>query len=266
MRTLRQRTNDILGEAPSSPTGKAVSAFLHGLIALNVLALVVGTVEDVRDLSPQTFWAIEVFSVAVFTVEYVLRVWACTAESKFSRPISGRLRFMAHPYMLVDLLVILPFYVALMIPSSLDLRVMRVIRLVARLARMERSSHGLRTMGRVVKAKSNELISVITVLLVLLLVASSLVFVFENGVQPDNYSSTPETMWWGIITLTTVGYGDVYPVTVAGRLLTGVIAILGIGLFALPAGILGSGFMKEMESRSQPNVCPHCGGRLPTGK
>lgn len=145
--------------------------------------------------------------------------------------------------MLVDLLVILPFYVGLMIPSSLDLRVMRVIRLVARLARMERSSHGLRTMGRVVQARSNELISVITVLLVLLLVASSLVFVLENGVQPDDYSSIPETMWWGIITLTTVGYDDVYPVTIAGRLLTGVIAILGIGLFALPAGILGSGFI-----------------------
>ena len=263
-RALRQRIHDILSEAPSSRVGKAVSAFLHGLIALNVLALVVGTVEGVRDLSPQTFWAIEAFSVAVFTVEYVLRVWACIVEPRFSRPIVGRLRFMAHPYMLVDLLVILPFYVALMIPSSLDLRAMRVIRLIARLARMNRASNGLRTLGRVVQAKSNELISVVTVLLALLLVASSLVFVFENGVQPDAYSSIPETMWWGIITLTTVGYGDVYPITIAGRLLTGAIAVLGIGLFALPAGILGSGFIKEMESRSQPNVCPHCGGQIPT--
>ena len=107
------------------------------------------------------------------------------------------------------------------------------------------------------------MLSVILVLLLLLLLASSLVFYAESGAQPDKFSSIPETMWWGIITLTTVGYGDVYPVTIAGRALAGVMAILGIGLFALPAGILGSGFIEEMQQRpKREGICPHCGEQI----
>ena len=102
------------------------------------------------------------------------------------------------------------------------------------------------------------------VLLILLFMASSLMFFAENEAQPDKFSNIPQAMWWSIITLTTVGYGDVFPVTLGGRFLAGLIAIMGIGLFALPAGILGSGFVEEIRrGREAPVICPHCGMELP---
>ena len=98
-----------------------------------------------------------------------------------------------------------------------------------------------------------------------LVMASSLMFFAENNAQPDKFSSIPEPMWWSIITLTTVGYGDVAPVTIIGRIIAGLIAILGIGMFALPAGILGTGFLEELQQRrrQESRLCPHCGEELP---
>ena len=160
-------------------------------------------------------------------------------------------------------MAILPFYIALLNLPGIDLRVVRAARLVGRVARLGRYSAGIRTLALVVQAKKDELLSVILVLLLLLLLASSLVFYAEHGAQPDKFSSIPETMWWGIITLTTVGYGDVYPVTIAGRVLAGAMAILGVGLFALPAGILGSGFIQEVQQRPErKDICPHCGEQI----
>ena len=129
---------------------------------------------------------------------------------------------------------------------GLDLRFLRVARLLARIVRLSRYFTGLRTLGRVLHTKRGELFAVISVLLLLLVMTSSLMFFAEHEAQPEEFASIPKAMWWSIITLTTVGYGDVFPVTAAGRLLAGLIAIVGIGLFALPAGILGSGFMEEL--------------------
>ena len=113
------------------------------------------------------------------------------------------------------------------------------------------------------QAKRTELVTVIMVLSLLLLLSSSMMYYAENDAQPDVFSSIPETMWWGIITLTTVGYGDVYPITVLGRTLAGLMAVLGIGLFALPAGILGSGFIEEVQHRvGRGKKCPHCGEKI----
>ena len=254
---------DALDTTPQSRIGSVVSVFLPVLIAVNIVALVVGTVDSFQLISRRAFLAFEAASVIVFTVEYLLRVWSCTVDAKFAHPVSGRLRFMVSLLTLIDLLAILPFYIALFNLTGLDLRMLRAARLVARAARLGRYSSGIRTLGLVVQAKRNELLSVVLVLLLLLLVASSLVFYAENGAQPDKFSSIPETMWWGIITLTTVGYGDVYPVTIAGRVLAGLMAILGIGLFALPAGILGSGFIEEIQQRGEGRgVCPHCGEQI----
>ena len=143
---------------------------------------------------------------------------------------------------------------------GLDLRFLRVARLLARIVRLSRYFTGLRTLGRVLHTKRGELFAVISVLLLLLVMTSSLMFFAEHEAQPEEFASIPKAMWWSIITLTTVGYGDVFPVTAAGRLLAGLIAIVGIGLFALPAGILGSGFMEELgKEENVPFLCPHCG-------
>ena len=177
---------------------------------------------------------------------------------------------------LIDLAAILPFYVGLLYLTRIDLRFLRAIRLLARIVRVSQHTSAIGTLLRVFSAKSSELLTTVGVLIVLLIMASSLMYSAENGAQPEAFSSIPETMWWAVITLTTVGYGDMAPVTVAGRMLAGVIAVLGIGLFALPAGILGSGFVSDMGQRkagsaySQMEVqggdpaaykaaCPHCG-------
>ena len=259
---MKKTVYEILQEAaPGNRVSQIFDIFLISLISLNVVALIVGTVGEIHQVSPEAFQIFEIVSVAIFTVEYLLRIWACTSNPRYRHPVLGRLSFAALPIVFVDLLAILPFYLALIGGfQGADLRFLRLIRLLARIARLSRYSSGMRTLARVIHAKGNELLTVIVVLLVLLLMASSAMFFAENEAQPGKFSNIPQAMWWSVITLTTVGYGDVFPVTVLGRLLAGLIAILGIGMFALPAGILGSGFVEELRNRTDmPKVCPHCG-------
>ena len=151
-------------------------------------------------------------------------------------PCVGRLRYAASPLALVDLVAIAPFYVALFgWSSALDLRLLRTLRLLAQVARLSRYSSGIQTLARVLHDKGSQLLTVIMVLGVLLLIAASLMFFAEHRAQPEKFASIPQSMWWSVITLTTVGYGDAVPVTVPGRMLAGLIAVLGIGLLR-PAG------------------------------
>ena len=263
--SIKKRVHRTLERSDGGFSGFDV--FIITLICLNVVVLIVETVEEIHEVSPLAFQAFDTISVAIFTVEYVLRVWSCTVDEKYGHPVWGRLRFAVTAVVFIDLLAILPFYVALLAPVGLlDLRILRflrAVRLLARIARLSRYSSGLRTSVGVIHAKRAELITVVVFLSILLLMASSLMYFAESEAQPDKFANIPQAMWWSIITLTTVGYGDVFPVTAGGRLLAGVIAILGIGLFALPAGILGSGFMEEMNRRRQePRRCPHCGGEI----
>ena len=234
------------------------------MISLNVIAVVLETVESISSQYVSIFRAFEIFSVVIFTIEYLLRIWTCTNDERYQRPISGRVRFALTPLVIVDLLAILPFYLPMCI--ALDLRFIRAIRLfrIFRMFKMGRYSESLRTLGRVAKSKKEDLL--ITVFLVgfLLIVASSLMYFVEKDAQPEAFSSIPATMWWGMATLTTVGYGDIYPVTIAGKILGAVISVLGIGMFALPTGILASGFSEEIQQRRRkPQSCPHCGKDVP---
>jgi voltage-gated potassium channel len=165
---------------------------------------------------------------------------------------------------LIDLVAILPFYLPF---ARMDLRSMRVVRVmrIFRLAKLGRYSESLQTLQRVFKAKKEQLADTVFILLVLLVMASSLMYFAENHVQPDKFSSIPAAMWWAVSTLTTVGYGDVYPFTTAGKIIASVIAVLGIGMFALPTGILGAGFVEEREQRKRHLRCPHCGKEFDHG-
>ena len=245
--------------SPGSYAGRAVAAFLTSVIALNVGMLIIGTVEGVYERAPEAFWAFEAASVAIFTVEYLLRLWSCTVNPKYASPVLGRLRYALSPMALIDLAAILPFYVGLLYLTRIDLRFLRAVRLLARIVRVSQHTSAIGTLLRVFSAKSTELLTTVGVLLVLLIMASSLMYFAESGAQPEAFSSIPETMWWAVITLTTVGYGDLAPVTVAGKMLAGVIAVLGIGMFALPAGILGSGFVSDMDQRKEGTPYPKRG-------
>jgi voltage-gated potassium channel len=259
---VRRRAREIVVVArPGDTASRAFDVFIVILILLNVAAMIAESVERVRNAMATSFVLFEYFSVAVFSLEYVLRVWSCVEDPLYRHPLVGRLRFALTPLALVDLLAVLPFYLPFV---HLDLRMLRMLRImrISRLAKLGRYSESLQTLGRVVATKKEQLISTVFILLILLVIASCLMFYAEHEVQPDKFSSIPAAMWWAATTLTTVGYGDVCPVTFAGKLMGSVIAVLGIGMFALPTGILGAGFVEEMQRPRLSKSCPHCGKEI----
>ena len=175
--------------------------------------------------------------------------------------IGGRLRFVVTPMAIIDLLAILPFYLYFL---PVDLRFVRAFRLVrvVRIAKVARYIAALTLFSKVLRNKREELILTSVAALVVIVVASCLMHFAESEIQPQAFPDIPRTMWWAVATLTTVGYGDVYPVTDLGKVLAAVVALAGIGLVALPTGILGSGFVEEIEKRRGSARCPHCGGEL----
>lgn len=237
--------------------------FILSLITLNVIAVVAETVESVKTTYEEFLWYFEVFSVLIFTLEYLARLWTCVENLRYSDPLVGRLRYSISFFGLIDLFAILPFYAPMLI--AFDLRFLRAVRLfrVFRLLKVARYSRAMASLGRVLTAKKAELgITVIAVLL-FLLIASTIMYDVEHEAQPKNFPDIPSAMWWGVVTLTTVGYGDIYPITPLGKFLGAIIALLGIGLFALPAGIIASGLVEEAKSKPQKHsVCPHCGHQL----
>ncbi|MCA3007926.1 MAG: ion transporter [Phycisphaerales bacterium] len=272
--TARAAVHRLLEASPPTRAAAAVRAALAGLIVINVAAVLADSVRDVHAVALQWLRAIEWVSVAVFSAEYLLRLWAAPEQPRFGLPF-GRLRWALTPSALVDLLAVLPSLLAM---ASLDLRTLRLVRLARlfRIAKLGRYSLAVQTLFAVLRSKAADLLSLLFVLVILLVCASTLMFHLEGEAQPDVFSSIPATMWWGIVTLTTIGYGDMAPVTAAGRALGGVVAVLGIGMFALPAGLLGAAFVDELgklraarggshdghAGHADGAHCPHCGKAL----
>ncbi|MEL6561414.1 MAG: ion transporter [Bacteroidota bacterium] len=225
--------------------------FIMVLIVLNVVAVIFETVNAISVRFHHFFVVFEFFSVMVFSFEYALRVWACTSLKKYAHPVFGRLSYIFTLGALIDLLAILPFYLPLVL--SLDGRFLRILRLfrLFRLFKLGRYSSAFKMIENVLNNRRSELSISVGIILSMLVIASSMMYFIENEAQPEKFSSIPETMWWGVATLTTVGYGDVYPITPFGQLFGAVIAILGVGMFALPAGIIAAGFERELSEREK---------------
>ncbi len=248
-------------ETPSgSVASRITGAFLVTLIVANVAALTVGTVRSVAIRHSVFFRWFEVVSVFFFTIEYLLRAWVVTENPAYGRSLTGRIRYLLSPLAIVDLMAIVPFYLPMLIPVNLlFLRALRLMRLL-RLLKLGRYSDAIVVMGSVFKAKREAITVAIGMSLVLLLLSSSLMYFIEGNAQPEAFSSIPASMWWAVTTMTTVGYGDVVPVTPAGKVLAAVIALLGISLFILPAGIIAAGYAAEIQRRRDLEiVCPKCG-------
>ncbi len=263
---LKRRVWEVLSVAkPDDRLSKWCDRFILSLIFLNILAVVVSSVDAVESAGKIFFIYFERISVAIFLTEYCLRVWSCVTEEKYSHPILGRLRFMATPMAIIDLLAIMPALIMGGQAESTTLRALRLLRLFL-LAKTGRYYRSVRLLGRVVIKKREELLITTALMAILLLISSTLMFVIEHGEQPEAFSSIPATMWWAMATLTTVGYGDVAPITGLGKFLGSFVAIMGIGLFALPTGILGSGFLEAFnEDRAESHPCPHCGKDIHAG-
>lgn len=263
---LKKRVWEILEvESSDGERGKVYDAFdvfILGLIFLNVLAVILSTVKSIEARFQVIFYWFEVFSVATFTSEYLARLWACVSQSKYAHPVFGRLRFMARPIAIIDLLAILPFYLTFFTADMRFLRALRLFR-IFRVAKLGRYSSSFRLFGRVFTSKREELLITVMVMLLLIVMSASLMYFAENEAQPDKFPDIPSTMWWAVVTLTTVGYGDVFPITPLGKGLAMVIAVLGVGMFALPAGILGAGFVEEIQKqKAKRTTCPHCGKEI----
>lgn len=261
---LKKQIYESLEMSPSSNwLGKLFSFFIIGLIILNMIAVALETIREIHEKYYEYFRMLEALSIIVFTAEYALRLWSCTSYHKYRNPFFGRLKFALTPLAIIDLLVIVSYCIPALI--HIDLRALRSFRLLRLLPvlKMGRYSRALKTIFIVISNKKEELISSLLLVLFLLFIASCLMFYLEDSVQPEAFSNIFSTMWWGIVTLTTVGYGDVYPITPLGKILGSIISLLGVGLFALPSGIIASGFAEEFQkAKNEKKICPHCGKQI----
>jgi voltage-gated potassium channel len=258
--TWKARLYDILETPAGGRAGRIVDVFLVALIVGNVIMVTLNTVMSLAFKYGTFFWYFELFSVIVFSIEYVIRIWICTQSTSYRRPVLGRIKYFFSPLAIIDLIAIVPFILPMLIPVDLIfMRTLRLLRLL-RLLKLGRYSESIKTMAALLKSKKEEIAVSLTMSVILLLVASALMYLIENGAQPDAFSSIPAAMWWGAMTMTTVGYGDIYPITPAGKVLAGVIALLGISLFILPAGIIAAAYAAEIQRKRTENiVCPKCG-------
>ena len=270
--TIRRRLYEVLERARDDDRLSAgVDIAIISVIGVNVLAIVIETLPWVTGGLARALQVLEVASVILFTVEYLLRLWTARYRRPGQRGMVGALRFAVSPAGLIDLMAIVPFYLPFVI--AVDLRFVRVLR-IARFLRLLKLGRYLRSVslfGKVLRERRDELLITVMMTALLLLVASILMYYIEGEAQSDKFPNILSSLWWAVVTLTTIGYGDVVPVTGWGRLLSGLVAVMGIGLVAVPTGIVSSGFIDELakqrkegngESPPRGRFCPHCGQPL----
>lgn len=250
---------------------KIINVFIIVLIILNVIAVIIETVKPIHDKYKDFFYYFDLISVIIFTIEYVLRVWSSNHEEKYKHSFWGRLKYMVSPGAIIDLLAILPFFLNIIFGFGIDLREIRMLRLlrVLRLFRLTAYMKSAHMIIDVFKKRKNELGLSFILAAFLIIIASCIMYFAEHltpapGEQYSKFSSIPATIWWAVVTLTTTGYGDMYPVTNIGKTLAGLIMMTGVAFFALPAGIITAGFLEEFRRTrvQKTHTCPHCGEHI----
>ncbi len=216
------------------------SIFIQALILLSVVTF---SIETIPDLKPQTraiLQSIEWFSVIVFSLEYVFRIYVADSKPKFIFSFYG----------IIDLLAILPFYLSF----GIDLRSLRALRFLRlfRILKLVRYNKAMNHFTRAIKSAKEEILLFIFITLILIYFSAVGIYYFENQAQPEHFSSIFDSLWWAIITLTTVGYGDVYPITVGGKVFTFFILMIGLGIVAIPTGIISSALTKSIDHKDEP--------------
>lgn len=248
--TLRRRIYEILEVGHGEDlTSRAVDAFLIVMIVANVAAFCLETVPHIERDWGLWLHYFDLFSVAVFTCEYAARIWTAVEVPFLSRltPWKARARFARRPYQVIDLLAILPFYVGHLF--GLDLRMLRIFRLL-RFLKLSRYSPAMHTLIRVLSAEAHVLTGAGILFITAVLFASTGIYYIEHAAQPEKFGSIPEAMWWAVATLSTVGYGDVAPVTALGRFFGSIVMVTGLCILALPVAIISTGFAQEMGRRN----------------
>lgn len=247
-RSLRRRVYDLLDPTLETFWDLVVHRGLIVMLLVNTLAVILESVPAVEARHHALFLAVEIVSGAAFTAEYLLRLWTAPEHVPLhdQSPLAARLAYAVTPAAIVDLLAIVPFALLLVVP--LDLRVLLLVRLL-RFFKLARYSPGLASLAEAVWAERRALTATLFILGGLVITMAALMHLCERGAQPGKFGTIPDAMWWAVVTLTTVGYGDAVPVTPAGKVVAGVTAIMGLALIALPVGIIATAFADVIHRR-----------------
>ncbi|MHC1686750.1 MAG: ion transporter [Methanothrix sp.] len=257
-KSIKLRVYEILEATEENDrVAEQVNIFLLVLVVLNVAAVMLETVDSIYEANKLFFHYFSDISIVVFTIEYLLRIWSCDMDPRYRRPILGRLKYALTPLALIDLLVIMPLYITLAFPT--DHKLLRSLRIlwIFRLLKLHRYSESLQTIMDVIKAQKNELAMSFTAIIFFMVLSSTMIYFLEHDAQPQHFPSIPATMWWAVLTMTTIGE-NFYPITVAGKIVGGLIIILGVATFALPTSILTSGFVDELQKRREEAEAKEC--------
>lgn len=235
---MKKRIKSIV-EINDNLLSRTFSLFVQALILISIVTF---SMETIPDLEPQTrsiLHAVETFCVIIFTIEYLLRIYVANQKLKFIFSFFG----------IIDFLAILPFYLAF----GIDLRSLRALRFLRlfRVFKLVRYNRAMNQFTRAIKSAKEQIFLFIFITLILIYFAAVGIYYFENEAQPEHFSSIFDSLWWAIITLTTVGYGDVYPITIGGKMFTFFILMIGLGIVAIPTGIISSALTKSVDTKDE---------------
>lgn len=240
---IKRRTFEIISKAES---GDRVSSIFDWsimiLIALSILTIILDSFQSIHERCQTLFQAFEIITVIVFTIEYILRIW--TADLLYPESKHPRLKYCFSFMAIIDLLAILPFYLPFISADLRFLRMMRLFRLfrLLRVLKLGRYFDALQVIVKVIRTSGPQLIMSVVICFFVMLFSAIIMYEVENPVQPEQFPNVLSSLWWAICTLTTVGYGDVYPITAVGRFFASIISLVGIGIIAIPTGIIAAGF------------------------
>lgn len=237
--------------------------FINILILLNAVAIVLDSFSSVRNVYQEELKCFELFSIIIFSVEYILRLWVSDLKYPELPKWKARLKYIFSFMGLIDLCAILPFY----INYYTDFIALRAFRLF-RIFKLSYYSASFQLLGEVIVKKKRELLITVFGAVIIVFISSSLMYEIESQYQPEAFSNIVTTFWWAVATLMTIGYGDVVPITPAGKILASITAIFGVGIVAIPTGLISVGFIEELTKKNKErdnkiNYCPYCGKKLP---
>ena len=247
-RTFRQRVHALV--FPSAYGGDLhhlYDSFIVVWVVISVLAVILESVHSVHYMLNMEFLILDAIAVSIFTLEYTLRLYCCVEEPGYKKAVAGRLKLAKSTSSIIDLLAIAPFFLEVFLHHLIDLRFMRVFRLL-RLLKLTRYTGATQSLMKVIAREWPVMAASAFIMLLLVVMTASLGFLFEHEAQPEKFENIPQSIYWAVITLASVGYGDISPVTPAGRAMTIVLALIGIGIFAIPAALLSSAFSDQLKS------------------
>lgn len=245
-KTLRQKVYALVNETPDSGKLHEIFEFIIVIwILISVASVILESVDSINYYFHVEFIIIDTIAVAIFSTEFLMRIYSCTEDPKYQHWLAGRINFSRQFSSLIDIVAIAPFFLESLLDHLFDLRFLRVFRLM-RLFKLGRHSAATKSLFYVIQREWPVMKAAIFIMLMLVMLAACLGYLFEHEAQPDKFENIPQSIYWAVITLASVGYGDISPVTPAGRTITIILALLGIGIFAIPAAILASAFSDQL--------------------